>query len=162
VQIAKASGAHVTGVCSTGKVDLVRSLGADVVLDHTVDDVPGAGERFDVVLDIGGNRPLRRLRRALTPRGRLVIVGGETGGRWLGGTDRQVRAMALSPFVGQSLGTFICSENAADLEVLTGLIDSGRVRPVVDRSFPLAETAAAVQHLRDGRARGKVVIDVAG
>jgi NADPH:quinone reductase-like Zn-dependent oxidoreductase len=162
VQIAKASGAEVTGVCSTGKVDLVRSLGADHVVDHTVEDVDHAGLRYDVVLDVGGNRPLRRLRRVLTPRGRLVIVGGETGGRWLGGTDRQLRAMALSPFTRQSLGTFLCSENAADLAVLTRLIESGQVRPVLDRSFPLAEAAAAVQYLQAGRARGKVAIDVLG
>jgi NADPH:quinone reductase-like Zn-dependent oxidoreductase len=161
VQIAKAFGAEVTGVCSTGKVDLVRSLGADHVVDHLLGDDLGEGERrYDVLLDTGGNRPLRTLRRALTPTGTLVIVGAETGGRWLGGLDRQLRAMALSPFIGQRLGTFISSENGADLLALTELIESGAVTPVVDRSFPLAETPAAVRYLREGRARGKVVIDL--
>jgi NADPH:quinone reductase-like Zn-dependent oxidoreductase len=160
VQIAKAFGAEVTGVCSTGKVDLVRSLGADHVLDYTREDVTAGGQRYDVVLDIGGNRPLKQLRRALTPTGTLVIVGGETDGRWLGGTDRQLRAMALSPFVGQKLGTFISSENAADLIVLTELIESGTVTPAVDRTFPLSETPAAVTYLRAGQARGKVVVEV--
>jgi NADPH:quinone reductase-like Zn-dependent oxidoreductase len=161
VQIAKAFGAEVTGVCSTGKVDLVRSLGADHVVDYLLEEDLAVGERrFDVILDTGGNRPLRALRRALTPTGTLVIVGAETGGRWLGGLDRQLRAMALSPFVGQRLGTFIASENAADLVALADLLESGAVTPVVDRAFPLAETPAALRHLREGRARGKVVIDL--
>ena len=117
VQIAKAFGAEVTGVCSTAKVDLVRSLGADHVIDYTREDFADGGQRYDVILDIGGNRPLSQLRRALTPQGTLVIVGGETGGRWLGGIDRQLRALLLSPFVGQKLGTFISSENNEDLMV---------------------------------------------
>src|SRR5215204_3437411 len=104
VQIAKAFGAHVTGVCSTTKVDLVRSIGADHVIDYTQEDFAEGDKRYEVILDIGGNSPLARLRRALAPRGILVIVGGEGGGRWLGGTDRQIRAMLLSPFVGQKLG----------------------------------------------------------
>ena len=106
VQIAKALGAEVSGVCSTTKLDLVRSLGADHVIDYTHDDFAGKGQRYDVILDIGGNSTLSRLRGALTPEGTLVIVGGEAGGRWLGGTDRQLRAHMLSPFVGQKLGTF--------------------------------------------------------
>jgi NADPH:quinone reductase-like Zn-dependent oxidoreductase len=159
VQIAKAFGAEVTGVSSTAKLDLVRSLGADHVLDHTAGDVTGRPERYDVVLDIGGNTPLRRLRRALTPKGTLVIVGGEGGGRWLG-VRRQLLAMALSPFVGQRLGTFINSENAADLDVLRELIEAGAVTPAVDRTFPLDQAPAAVRYLREGRARGKVVVTV--
>ncbi len=159
VQIAKAFGAEVTGVSSTAKLDLVRSLGADHVLDHTAGDVTGRPERYDVVLDIGGNTPLRRLRRALTPTGTLVIVGGEGGGRWLG-VRRQLLAMALSPFVGQRLGTFINSENAADLDVLRELIEAGAVTPAVDRTFPLDQAPAAVRYLREGRARGKVVVTV--
>jgi NADPH:quinone reductase-like Zn-dependent oxidoreductase len=158
VQIAKAFGAEVTGVCSTGKVDVVRSLGADHVLDYTDDDIDG--RRYDVVLDTGGHRSLRRLRRSLTPRGTLVIVGSETGGRWLGGFDRTIRALLLSPFVGQKLAPLASSENAADLIVLTGLIESGQVRSVVDRSYPLEEAAAAIRHLLDGKARGKVVVSV--
>ena len=158
VQIAKSAGAEVTGVCSASKVGLVTALGADHVVDYTTTDVADAGERYDVVLDIGGNRALSTLRRVLTPRGTLVIVGGETDGRWLGGTDRQVRAMLLSRFVGQRLGTFIASPNAADLAELRALLEAGTVVPVIDRSMPLTEAAAAIRHLQQGRARGKVVL----
>jgi NADPH:quinone reductase-like Zn-dependent oxidoreductase len=160
VQIAKAYGADVTGVCTTAKADLVRGLGADRVIDHTTDDVTDDGVRYDVILDIGGNTPLARLRRALAPQGRLVIVGGETGGRLLGGSSRQVRAQLLSPFVRQTLGTFLASEKAADLDDLRDLIEAGTVTPAVHRTYPLAETAAAIRHLLDGRARGKVVISI--
>jgi NADPH:quinone reductase-like Zn-dependent oxidoreductase len=160
VQIAKAFGAEVTGVASTGKVDLVRSLGADSVVDYLAEDVTAGGRRFDVVLDTGGNTPLRGLRRILTPRGRLVIVGAETGGRWLGGTDRQLRAMLLNRFTGQQLGSFIASENAADLTVLGELVESGQVTPAVDRTFPLEQVPEAMRYLRAGRARGKVVIEI--
>jgi NADPH:quinone reductase-like Zn-dependent oxidoreductase len=158
VQIAKAFGAEVTGVASTSKLDLVRSMGADHVIDYTRDDIADGGRRYDVILDIGGNRSLTHLRRALTPRGTLVVVGGETGGRWLGGTDRLLRAPMLSPFVGQKLGTLVNSENAEDLVILTKLIESGAVTPAVERTYPLSETAAAIAHMADGRARGKVVI----
>jgi NADPH:quinone reductase-like Zn-dependent oxidoreductase len=161
VQIAKSFGAEVTGVCSTAKVDAVRALGADHVLDYTRDDATDGRHRYDVILDIGGNRRLSRLRHALTPRGRLVIVGGETDGRWLGGTDRQIRATLLSPFLGQHLGTFIASENAADLAALRDLIEAGAVTATVDRTYPLADVAAAIRHLIDGQARGKLVISVA-
>jgi NADPH:quinone reductase-like Zn-dependent oxidoreductase len=160
VQIAKAFGADVTGVCGTTKVDLVRSLGVDHVIDYTREDITDSGQRYDVVLDTGGNRSLTHLRRTLTPRGTLVIVGGEMGGRWLDGSDRQLRALMLSPFVGQKLGTFICSENAKDLMVLTELIESGQVTPVIDKTYPLSETPAAVQYMTEGHARGKVVINV--
>jgi NADPH:quinone reductase-like Zn-dependent oxidoreductase len=160
VQIARAFGAEVTGVCGTAKVDFVRSLGADHVVDHTVGDGLEVGEeRFDVVVDIGGNRPIRQLRRVLTPRGRLVIVGGEGGGRWLG-IGRQLRAAALSPFIGQTLRFFVSVETTADLAVLAGLVESGQVTPAVDRVFPLAEAPAAVTDLTEGRARGKVVVEV--
>jgi NADPH:quinone reductase-like Zn-dependent oxidoreductase len=159
VQLAKAAGADVTGVCSTSKVDLVRSVGADHVIDYTRDDL--VGQPYDVVLDIGGNRPLGQLRSLLTPRGTLVIVGGENGGKWLGGTDRQLRAAALTPFIGHRLRTFIASENGADLRVLTEHITAGAVTPVLDRTFALADTAAAIQYLVEGRARGKVVVTVA-
>src|SRR5829696_7341117 len=115
VQIAKAFGAHVTGVCSTTKVGMVRSIGADHVIDYTRDDFAEGEQRYDLILDIGGNSSLSRLRRALTPKGTLVITGGEGGGRWLGGTDRQLRALMLSPFVGQKLGTFVASENHEDM-----------------------------------------------
>jgi NADPH:quinone reductase-like Zn-dependent oxidoreductase len=160
VQILRAFGAQVTGVCSTSKVDLVRSLGVDHVIDYTRSDIADDGQRYDVILDTGGNRSLSRLRRALTPRGTLVIIGGETRGRWLGGLDRQLRAMAVSPFIGPTLGSVMASENAADLAVLTGLIESGQLTPALDRTFPLAQTPAAVQNMTDGHARGKVVITV--
>ncbi len=161
VQIAKAFGAEVTGVCSTAKIDLVRSIGADHVIDYQTDDALTCGDqRYDVVLDTGGHRSLRQLRRALTSQGTLVLVGSETGGRWLGGMDRLLRAMWLSPFVGQQLRGFMNSENAADLVVLADLIESGAVTPAVDRTYPLGEAPAAVARVRDGQARGKVVIDL--
>src|SRR5439155_5287110 len=115
VQIAKAFGAHVTGVCSTAKVDLVRSIGADDVIDYTHDDFAEIGQRWDLILDTAGNRSVSHLRRALAPRGTLVIGGGEGGGRWFAGIDRQLRALMLSPFVRQKLGTFIAKPNIEDL-----------------------------------------------
>ncbi len=160
VQIAKAFGAEVTGVCSTGKVDLVRSIGADHVLDYTRDRIADGDRRYDVILDIAGNRPLSELRRALTTSGTLLIIGGETGGRWLGGFDRSLRAVLLSPFVSQSLGMLTSKENTADLDALRELIDSQLVTPTVDRNYSLAETAAAIRDVHDGRARGKVVISI--
>jgi NADPH:quinone reductase-like Zn-dependent oxidoreductase len=160
VQLAKAFGAEVTGVCSTTKVDMVRSLGADHVIDYTSDDFAGGESRYDVILDIGGNSSLSRLRRALTPKGTLVITGGETDGRWLGGTDRQIRALMLSPFVGQKLGSFLCSQNLQDLIVLKELIEAGKVTPAIDRTYPLSEVPDAIRHLKEGHARGKVVITV--
>jgi NADPH:quinone reductase-like Zn-dependent oxidoreductase len=160
VQLAKAFGAEVTGVCSTTKVDVVRSLGADHVIDYTRADFAEGGQRYDVILDIGGNSSLSRLRRALTPRGTLVIVGGETGGRWLGGTDRQIRALMLSPFLGQKLGTFISKENHKDMLVLKELIEAGKVTPVIDRTYPLSDVPQAIRYVEEGHARGKVVITV--
>ena len=159
VQIAKAYGADVTGVCSTAKVDMVRALGADHVIDYSREDFADGQHRYDVILDIGGNRRLSHLRRALTPKGRLVIVGGETDGRWLGGTDRQVRAQLLSLFVSQKLGTFISSENAADLIALRDLIEAGKLMPV--RTYPLSDVAP-IRGLIDGHARGKIVITMGG
>jgi len=160
VQIAKAFGAEVTGTASTGKLDQVRSLGADHLLDYTRTDFADGGPRFDVILDIGGNARLRHLRRALTPHGRLVIVGGETDGRLLGGSGRQIRATLISPFVSQTLGTFIAKENAADLTALAELIEGGNLAPAIDRTYPVAETAAAIRHLLDGRALGKLAVSV--
>src|ERR687885_717183 len=158
VQLAKAFGARVTGVCSTTKVEMVRSIGADHVIDYTREDFAEGEQRYDLILDIGGNSSLARPRRTLTPEGTLVIVGGEGGGRWLGGTDRQLRAMMLSPFVGQKLGTFINKENHQDMIVLKEFIESGKVTPVIDRTYPLAEVPEAIRYLEEGHARGKVVI----
>jgi NADPH:quinone reductase-like Zn-dependent oxidoreductase len=160
VQIAKAFGARVTGVSSTGKVEMVRSIGADHVIDYTREDFAEGDRRYDLIVDIGGNSSLARLRRALAPKGTLVIAGGEGGGRWLGGTDRQIRAMLLSPFVGQKLGTFVASENHEDLLVLKELIESGKITPVIDKTYPLSEVPEAIRYLAEGHARGKVVISV--
>jgi len=160
VQLAKAFGAEVTGVCSTTKVDMVRSLGADHVIDYVLDDFTQTAQRHDVILDMAGNRSLSTLRRALTPEGTLVIIGGEEGGRWLGGTDRQIRALLLSPFVRQRLRTFIAKESAEDLLVLKELIESGKVAPVIDRTYALREAPDAIRHLEEGHARGKLVLSV--
>jgi NADPH:quinone reductase-like Zn-dependent oxidoreductase len=160
VQLAKAYGAEVTGVCSTPKVDLVRSIGADHVIDYTQEDFAAGTQRYDAILDIGGNASLSRLRRALTPEGTLVIAGGETDGRLLGGADRQIRALLLSRFVGQKLGTFVARTNREDLIVLKDLIEAGKVTPVVDRAYPLREVPEAIRSMRAGQARGKVVITV--
>ncbi|MFB6865922.1 NAD(P)-dependent alcohol dehydrogenase [Streptomyces virginiae] len=159
VQLAKAFGAHVTGVCSTAKTDLVRSIGADEVVDYKQEDPVDGSRRYDLVLDIAGNRPLSRLRRALTARGTLVIVGGEGGGRWLGGNERQLGALLLSPFVGQRLRSLaVMEQHHSDLRTLTELIEDGSVTPVVDRSYPLAEVPDAISHLRGGQVRGKIAI----
>jgi NADPH:quinone reductase-like Zn-dependent oxidoreductase len=159
VQIAKAFGAHVTGVCSTTKVDLVRSIGADEVIDYTRDDFADAGARYDLVLDIAGNRSVSRLRRSLARCGTLVIVGGEGGGSWFG-VGRQLTALVWSPFVCERMGTLIGKANAEDLVVLTGLIEAGEVTPVIDRTYPLAEVPEALRYLHEGHARGKVVVAV--
>jgi NADPH:quinone reductase-like Zn-dependent oxidoreductase len=143
-------------------VDMVRTIGADHVIDYTRDDFADGEHRYDVILDIGGNRRLSHLRRALTPKGRLVLVGGETDGRWLGGIDRSLRAHLLSPFVSQKLGTFISSENADDLTALRELIESGDIKPVIDRTYPLSDVATAIRYLVEGHARGKIVITVQG
>jgi NADPH:quinone reductase-like Zn-dependent oxidoreductase len=160
VQIAKALGAEVTGVCSTNKVEMVRYIGADHVIDYTREDFAEGDQLYDLILDIGGNSSLARLRHALTARGTLVIIGGEGGGRWLGGTDRQLRALVLSPFVSQKLGTFISKENHEDMIVLKELIESGKVTPVTNRTYPLAEVPGAIRYLEEGHAQGKVVITV--
>ena len=160
VQIAKALDAEVTGVCSTAKVDLVRTLGADHVIDYTIDDFTDGTQRYDVILDTGGNRQLRDLRRALTERGTLVIIGGETGGRWLGGFERSLAAALISPFARQRLVMLTSTENATDLNELSALIESGLVTPSIDRAFSLASTAAAISRVRNGEAAGKVIVTI--
>jgi NADPH:quinone reductase-like Zn-dependent oxidoreductase len=161
VQLAKAFGAEVTGVCSTAKTDLVRSIGADHVVDYTREDFADGRLRYDLVLDTGGNRSLSELRRALAPRGTLVIVGGEGGGRWTGGFGRQIfRAPLLSLFVGQKLRPLVSTERTEDLLVLKELIEAGKVTPVVDRTYPLGEAAEAIRQLRSGSVRGKLVLTV--
>ncbi len=157
VQIAKALGAEVTGVCSTGKVDLVRSIGADHVIDYTTGDFADGGTQYDLILDIGGNSSVSRLRHALTRRGTLVITGGEGGGKWLG-LGRQLRALAVNPFVRQRLTTFIAKTTRARLERLTALIEKGQIVPAIERTYPLIEAPDAMRHLACGHARGKLVI----
>ena len=158
VQIAKALDATVTGVCSTAKVDLVRSLGAHHVIDYARADITDDGQRYDLVLDIGGNRPLSQLRRALTRDGTLVIVGGEGGGRWTGGIHRQLGAMVVSLFVRQRLGTFIAKPNSTDLDALRALIEAGSLTPAIDRVITLDQVPDAIRDLASGHVRGKIVI----
>ena len=160
MQIGKAFGGEVTGVCSTRKTDLVLSVGADHVIDYTQEDFADGQRHYDVILDIAGNRTLSHLRRALTPAGTLVIVGGEDGGRWFGGMDRQIRALLISRFSGQQLRAQFPKEDYADLTVLKELIEASKVAPVVDRTYPLSEVPAAIQYLQEGRAQGKVVITI--
>ncbi|GAB2745713.1 NAD(P)-dependent alcohol dehydrogenase [Streptomyces bullii] len=162
VQLAKAVfGAEVTGICSTGKTELVRSLGADHVIDYTRDDFAGGGRHYDLILDTAGNRPLSHLRRGLTARGTLVIVGGEGGGRWLGGLHRALGALALSPFVGQNLRAPFVKEPQADiLQSLAEFIEAGQITPVVDRTYPLSEAPDAIRHWETGHTRGKLVVTV--
>lgn len=159
VQLAAAAGAEVTAVCSAGKADLVRSLGAAAVLDYTLEDLPHGA--FDVVLAMGGNAPVRALRRSLSPRGTLLVVGTEGGGQLLG-IGRQLRAAALSPFVRQDLRMMVSKESGEDLQRLVDLVDQGVVRPVVGREYPLSAAPQAVRDMAAGRIAGKAVVRVAG
>ena len=160
VQLAKAYGAEVTGVCSAAKQDLVRSIGADHTIDYTRDDL-GDGN-YDLVLSIAGQRSLSQLRRVLTPRGTLVIIGGEGGGRWFGGMGRQLGALLLSPFVRHNLRSLISIERQEDLQFLKEHIEAGKLKPTIDRAFPLREAPQAIRYLEEGRARGKIVVTVPG
>jgi NADPH:quinone reductase-like Zn-dependent oxidoreductase len=160
VQLAKAFGAEVTGVCGTAKVDLVRSIGADQVVDYTQDDFADGVTRYDLILDIGGNSRLSRLRRALTPTGTLAIVGGEEGGKLIGGFDRQIRALVLSLFVRQRLTMVASKERHTDLEPLSQLIEAGQVTPIIGQTYPLAEVPDAMRQLESGHARGKTAITI--
>ncbi len=157
VQVAKALGAEVTGVCGTRSRDLTLSLGADRVVDYTYEDFADGSRHYDVILDVFGRTPVRRLRRALTPRGRLVIVGGE-GDRWVGGTHRQLGAALLSPFLRQRLGFFVAKEDAETLEAINDLVLAGKITPVLDRSYPLIEARDAVRRLQEGSGSGRVVL----
>jgi NADPH:quinone reductase-like Zn-dependent oxidoreductase len=160
VQIAKAFGADVTGVCSTGKVGLVRSLGADAVVDYTREDFAAGGVRYDVILDTAGNRPLSVLKRALGPRGTLVLVGGERGGKLTGGFERSLAAPLFSLFSRQKFKGLVSKETHLDLEALASLIEAGSVKPAVEKVFALAEAPAAITYLREGRSLGKVVVRI--
>jgi NADPH:quinone reductase-like Zn-dependent oxidoreductase len=160
VQLAKAFGAEVTGVASTAQADAVRALGADHVVDYTREDVTDGTRRWDLILDTAGHRSLSRLRRALTPRGTLVIVGSEGRGRWMGGFDRNLRAVALSRFVGQRLRMLSSKPRREDLETLRELLEAGKVVPLVGRTYPLAEVPEAIRQMVRGHGRGKLVITV--
>jgi NADPH:quinone reductase-like Zn-dependent oxidoreductase len=161
VQIANAFGAVVTGVCSTSKMDLVRSIGADDVIDYTREDFVDGARHWDVIVDTAGRRPLSRLRRALAPKGTLVIVGGDGGGRWTGGFFRGVlRAPLVSLFVGQRLRGLSSKVKQEDLVALAELIGAGTVTPVIDRTFQLSEAPEAIRYLESGQARGKIVVVV--
>lgn len=159
IQLADVLGAEVTGVCSTRNVDLVSSLGADHVVDYTVEDFAASGKRYDCVIDWVGNRSVSDLRSVLVPEGTLVLSGGE-GGRWIGPLPTMMTAAVLDRFVGQELGDLSTNIDATDLDTLADLVDDGRLRPVIDRTYPLAETADAIRYVETGRATGKVVVTV--
>ena len=160
VQIAKALGAEVTGVCSAAKADLVRSLGAVHVLDYARDDFADGSTTYDVIIDIAGNPSVSRLRRALTSNGSAVIVGGEDGGRLTGGMDRQLRALVVSPFIGQRMAFVPPKEHYSFLERLATLVEDGALVPTVERTYPLSEAPTAMRHLVSGQVRGKLVVTI--
>ena len=160
VQIAKTQGAHVTGVCSTRNIELVRSLGADEVIDYTKQDYTNAGVKYDMILDNVGNHGILENRRALTPEGKFVLIGGggPDNGHWIGPMINPVKALLISPFVSQDMGMILAELTPEDLGVLAGLMQSGQVTPVIDRRYSLAEVPEAIRYLETGRARGKVII----
>ena len=158
VQIAKHTGAHVTGVCRTAKVDLVRSLGADDVIDYTTHEITGGP--YDLILDTAGNRSLSVLRRLLTKHGTLVLVGGEGGDSIFGGFDRQLRAALLSPVVGQTLKPLMAKDSTADLRTIAELMSTGAIASVIDRTFPLGQAAEAIDYVHAAGPAGKVVLTV--
>ena len=157
VQLARAFGAEVTGVCSSRNVDIVRSIGADHVVDYTKEDFTRGGQRYDLIMDMVGNHALLDLKHVLTPEGTVVIVGGQKG-RWISPMDRLLKALVLSPFVSQRFVKFFADLNQDDLNLIAGLMQAGKVTPVIDRRYRLSEVAAAIEYLEEGHARGKVVI----
>jgi NADPH:quinone reductase-like Zn-dependent oxidoreductase len=162
VQIAKTLGADVTGVCSGRNVDLVRSIGADHVIDYTKEDFTKSNERYDVILDNVGTQPLSGFRRVLKPQGICVMIGGggPNEGNWVGPMSRPIKAKLMSPFIDQKMGMMMAQGNKADLNILADLMQSGKVTPVIDRTYPLSEIREAIRYLETGRARGKVIIAV--
>jgi len=160
VQVGKWLGAQVTGVCSTRNVDLVRSIGADHVIDYTRDDFTRSGERYDLIFDCMGNRPLSDWRHVMTPRGTFVAVGGRPGGRWVGPLPYLLKLLVSSRFVSQKVVLFMASLRSDDLIILKELIEAKEVTPVIDRRYKLIEAADAIRYLKAGHARGKVVIAV--
>lgn len=160
VQLCKAYGAEVTAVCSTSKMDLVRSIGADFVIDYTREDFVDGSQRYDVILDIAGNRAVSRMRRVLTSNGTLVFVGGEDGGSVFGGLDRQLGGMIGALFSKQKVRSFVALTNTKDLQALTTLLESGKLTPIIDRTYPLANTPDAIVRIESGQTRGKLVITI--
>lgn len=160
VQIAKAYGAEVTGVCSTRNVEMVRSLGADHVIDYTREDFTQGGQRYDLIVDLVGNHPLLEYRRVMNPKGILVVVGGPSDDPWIGPLGTLAKALLLSPFVSQSFVPFLAELNPEDLTILRELMQSGKVKPVIDRRYLLSEVPAAIGYVETGHARGKVVINL--
>jgi NADPH:quinone reductase-like Zn-dependent oxidoreductase len=153
-------GAEVTGVCSTRNVDMVRSIGADHVVDYTQEDFTKSGQRYDLIFDSVGSHSLSDTRRALTAKGTLVLVGGPDNGRWLGPLTGVLKAVVLSRFVSQRLVPFLAHLSKDDLLVMQELLQAGKVTPVIDRSYPLSDVPEAIRYLEEGHARGKVVITV--
>jgi NADPH:quinone reductase-like Zn-dependent oxidoreductase len=160
VQIAKWYGADVTGVCSTRNVEMVRSIGADHVIDYTREDFTRTGQRYDLIFQLAGTASPSACRRALAPRGRLVLSSGDSSGRIIGPVGRIIKAILISPFIGQTLRPFVAKPSSNDLQFVRELIEAGRVAPVIDRTYPLTEAADAIRYIETGRARGKVVISV--
>jgi NADPH:quinone reductase-like Zn-dependent oxidoreductase len=160
VQIAKSFGAEVTGVCSTRNVDMVRSIGADRVIDYTQEDFAQAEQRYDLIFQLAGTGSPSDHRRALTSEGTLVLSSGESDGRWIGPVDRVIKALLSSPFVRQRMVSFTVKPNKADLQFLKELIEAGKVTPVIDRTYSLSEVRDAIGYLEEGHTQGKVVITV--
>jgi NADPH:quinone reductase-like Zn-dependent oxidoreductase len=160
VQIAKSFEAEVTGVCSTRNVDIARSLGADHIIDYTQEDFTKSGRNYDLIFQLAGTRSPSECRGALTPKGTLVLSSGESDGRWIGPVERIVKALVLSPFVSQKMVSFTVKPNKEDLQFLRQLIETGKLAPVIDRTYPLAEVPEAIRYLEEGHARGKVVLTV--
>jgi NADPH:quinone reductase-like Zn-dependent oxidoreductase len=160
VQIAKSFEAEVTGVCSTRNVDIARSLGADHIIDYTQEDFTKSGRNYDLIFQLAGTRSPSECRGALTPKGTLVLSSGESDGRWIGPVERIVKALVSSPFVSQKMVSFTVKPNKEDLQFLRQLIETGKLAPVIDRTYPLAEVPEAIRYLEEGHARGKVVITV--
>jgi NADPH:quinone reductase-like Zn-dependent oxidoreductase len=157
VQLAKMYGAEVTGVCSTAKVDLVAAIGADHVIDYTREDFATGKHQYDVIIDTAGSRNLLRVRKALTPKGRLVVVGGERDGKWFG-IARPLRAAVLNLFVGQKIGGMLAKEGSGEFEQLGALIGQRKIRPAIDRTYQLSRAPDAIRYVQAGKARGKVVV----
>ncbi|PYJ63291.1 MAG: alcohol dehydrogenase [Verrucomicrobia bacterium] len=162
VQIAKSYGADVTGVCSTRNLELVRSLGADHVIDYTKENFAKSEQRYDVILDNVPNHSLSECRRILTPKGKYVMIGGggPSEGRWIGPFGRVIHTLLLSPFISQQMGMMMADANQKDLTVLADMMQSGKVKPVIDRTYKLSEVPQAIRYLEEGHARGKVIISV--